>query len=174
MPPHRPTHAANNDTWFHIFFKWIHGFNLLNSHVNSMDSVKNLVCWHVFTVKTRVFHTMTHTNSNPVQLVSNSFKTCDNRQNTCIHMNPHENTYWWSGTNYEPVWHVPTGSEIVPCLLGWEWRCTIYNGWYCTKYYHKRKGLIINTDMKVSEQCGIAASKGNQIPGLIQWNIVYK
>ena len=41
-----------------------------------------------------------------VRLVSNSFKTHDNRQNTCIHVNTHENTYWWSGTNYEPVWHV--------------------------------------------------------------------
>ena len=33
-------------------------------------------------------------------------------------MNIHENTYWCSGTNYEPVQHVPTGSGIVPCLLG--------------------------------------------------------
>ena len=24
-------------------------------------------------------------------------------QDTCIHVNTHENTYWWSGTNYEPV-----------------------------------------------------------------------
>ena len=28
--------------------------------------------------------------------------------------------------------------------------------------------------MKVSEQCGIAAAKGNQIRGLIRRNIVYK
>ena len=28
--------------------------------------------------------------------------------------------------------------------------------------------------MKVSEQCGIAAAKGNQIHGLIRRNIVYK
>ena len=28
--------------------------------------------------------------------------------------------------------------------------------------------------MKVSEQCGIAASKGNQILGLIRRNITYK
>ena len=28
--------------------------------------------------------------------------------------------------------------------------------------------------MKVSEQCGIAASQGNQIPGLIKRNIIYK
>ena len=28
--------------------------------------------------------------------------------------------------------------------------------------------------MKVSEQCGIAASKGNQILGLIRRNIIYK
>ena len=35
-------------------------------------------------------------------------------------------------------------------------------------------GLIISADMKVSEQCGIAAAKGNQIIGLIRRNIVYK
>ena len=31
-------------------------------------------------------------------------------------------------------------------------------------------GVIINADMKVSEQCGIAASKGNQILRLIRRN----
>ena len=31
-----------------------------------------------------------------------------------------------------------------------------------------------NADMKVSEQCGIAAAKGNQILGLIRRNIAYK
>ena len=35
-------------------------------------------------------------------------------------------------------------------------------------------GLTISADMKVSEQCGIAAAKGNQILGLIWRNIVYK
>ena len=35
-------------------------------------------------------------------------------------------------------------------------------------------GLTISADMKVSEQCGIAAAKGNQILGLIRRNIVYK
>ena len=45
-----------------------------------------------------------------------------------------------------------------------------------TLYYHKRKylGITISGDMKVSEQCGIAASKGNQILGLIRRNITYK
>ena len=32
-------------------------------------------------------------------------------------------------------------------------------------------GVTISDDMKVSEQCGIAASKGNQILGLIKRNI---
>ena len=32
----------------------------------------------------------------------------------------------------------------------------------------------MNADMKVSEQCGIAASKGYQILGLIRRNITYK
>ena len=36
-------------------------------------------------------------------------------------------------------------------------------------------GLVtISADMKVSEQCGIAASKGNRILGLIRRNITYK
>ena len=34
--------------------------------------------------------------------------------------------------------------------------------------------LTISANMKVSEQCGIAAAKGNQILGLIRRNIVYK
>ena len=40
----------------------------------------------------------------------------------------------------------------------------------------KEKDLVvtISADMKVSEQCGIAVSKGNQIIGLIKRNITYK
>ena len=38
----------------------------------------------------------------------------------------------------------------------------------------KEKDLGVTADMKVSEQCGIAASKGNQILGLIRRNITYK
>ena len=34
-------------------------------------------------------------------------------------------------------------------------------------------GVTKSTDMKVSEQCGIAASKGNQILGFIRRNITY-
>ena len=37
-----------------------------------------------------------------------------------------------------------------------------------------QKGVTFNADMKVSEQCGIAASKGNQILGLIRRTIMYK
>ena len=35
-------------------------------------------------------------------------------------------------------------------------------------------GVTFSVDMKVSEQCGIAASKENQILGLIRRNIMYK
>ena len=38
----------------------------------------------------------------------------------------------------------------------------------------KDLGVTFNADMKVSEQCGIAASKGNQILGLIRRTITYK
>ena len=35
-------------------------------------------------------------------------------------------------------------------------------------------GVAISADMKVSEECGISASKGNKILGLITRNITYK
>ena len=38
----------------------------------------------------------------------------------------------------------------------------------------KELGVTFNAGMKVSEQCGIAASKGNQILGLIRRTITYK
>ena len=38
----------------------------------------------------------------------------------------------------------------------------------------KDLGLTISADMKIPEQCVIAAAKGNQILGLITRNIVYK
>ena len=38
----------------------------------------------------------------------------------------------------------------------------------------KDLGVTMNANMKVSEQCRIAASKGNQIPGMIRRNITYK
>ena len=43
-----------------------------------------------------------------------------------------------------------------------------------TTLKEKDLGVTISGDMKVSEQCGIAASKGNQIIGLIRRNITYK
>ena len=44
----------------------------------------------------------------------------------------------------------------------------------CTTVKEKDLGVTISADMKVSEQCGIAASKGKQILGLIRRNITYK
>ena len=38
----------------------------------------------------------------------------------------------------------------------------------------KDLGLTTSADMNVSEQCGIAAAKGNAIIGFIRRNIVYK
>ena len=43
-----------------------------------------------------------------------------------------------------------------------------------TSVKEKDLGFTISADMKVSEQCGISASKGNQILGLIRRNITYK
>ena len=44
----------------------------------------------------------------------------------------------------------------------------------CTIVKEKDIGVTINAVMKVSEQCGIVASQGNQILGLIRRNITYK
>ena len=44
----------------------------------------------------------------------------------------------------------------------------------CTIIKEKDLGVAISADMKVSEQCGIAASKGNKIIGLIRRNITHK
>ena len=38
----------------------------------------------------------------------------------------------------------------------------------------KYVGVIESSDMKVSDQCGIATRKGNQILGLIRKNIAYR
>ena len=43
-----------------------------------------------------------------------------------------------------------------------------------TTIKEKDLGLTFIADMKESEQCGIAAAKGNQILGLIRRKIVYK
>ena len=43
-----------------------------------------------------------------------------------------------------------------------------------TTVKEKDLGVTISADMKTSEQCVIAASKGNQILGLIRRNITYK
>ena len=38
----------------------------------------------------------------------------------------------------------------------------------------KDLGVTMNANMKVSEQCRITASKGNQVLGMIRRNITYK
>ena len=42
-----------------------------------------------------------------------------------------------------------------------------------TSVKEKDLGVTVSADMTVSEQCGIVASKGNQILGLISRNITY-
>ena len=62
--------------------------------------------------------------------------------------------------------HTGHGNEDAQYTMG----DTVLN----TTLKEKDLGLTIRADMKVSEQCGIAAVKGNQILGLIRRNIVYK
>ena len=44
----------------------------------------------------------------------------------------------------------------------------------CKTVKEKDLGVTMNANMKVSEQCRIAASKGNQILGMIRRNITYR
>ena len=62
--------------------------------------------------------------------------------------------------------HTGHGNEDAQYTMG----DTVLN----TTLKEKDLGLTIRADMKVSEQCGIAAVKGNQILGLIRRNIVFK
>ena len=62
--------------------------------------------------------------------------------------------------------HTGHGNEDAQYTMGG----TVLN----TTLKEKDLGLTISADMKVSEQCGIAAVKGNQIFGLIRRNTVYK
>ena len=62
--------------------------------------------------------------------------------------------------------HTGHGNEDAQYTMG----DTVLN----TTVKEKALGLTISADMKVSEQCAIAAAKGNQIIGLSRRNIVYK
>ncbi len=62
--------------------------------------------------------------------------------------------------------HTGYGNEYVEYTMG--------GSVLSTTVKEKDLGLTISADMKVSEQCGIAASKGNQILGLIRRNIAFK
>ena len=62
--------------------------------------------------------------------------------------------------------HTGHGNEDAQYTMG----DTVLN----TTVKEKDLGLTISADMKVSEQCAIAAAKGNRIIGLIRRNIVYK
>ena len=57
------------------------------------------------------------------------------------------------------------GLEILACTMKWELSKTV-----------NEIDLVVtmSANMKVSEQCRIAASKGNQILGMIRRNITYK
>ena len=62
--------------------------------------------------------------------------------------------------------HIGHGNEDAQYTMGG----TVQN----TTLKEKDLVLTISADMRVAEQCGIAAANGNQILGLIRRNIVYK
>ena len=69
--------------------------------------------------------------------------------------------YFW-----EVCLHTGHGNEDAQYTIGGD---TVIN----TSVKEKDLGLTISADMKVSDQCGIAAAKRNQILGLIRRNILY-
>ena len=62
--------------------------------------------------------------------------------------------------------HTGRGNEDAHYTMGG----TVIN----TTVKEKDLGLTISADIKISEQCAVAAAKGNQILGVIRRNIVYK
>ena len=121
-------YPANNDPWFHpLLYMWIHEFNWLNSNVSVCEFTRfceQIWCRHVFTMKSEKFFTWWHVplkqyqfwpSTTRVKLVQN----CDNRQNMCIHVNTHENTYL---ILVEPGYQLWTSMTLVQkwflnCLL---------------------------------------------------------
>ena len=58
----------------------------------------------------------------------------------------------------------------MPTYRTWDVKYKIGDTVLGTTIKEKDLGVTISADMKVSEQCCIAASKGNQIIGLIRRN----
>ena len=93
----------------------IHVFPYVNSpdSVNKFDvsthvcmSTHQICSQYPLTVKSLVFHVMTCTSETvPVLTKYDSCQThsklVTTGSNTCIHVNTHENTYWWSGIRYQ-------------------------------------------------------------------------
>ena len=52
--------------------------------------------------------------------------------------------------------------------------CRKTRHWHSKTAKEKDLGVSMNANMKVSEQCRIAVSKGNQVLGMIRRNITYK
>ena len=98
-------------------------------YVNSLDSVKK------FGVSTRVYRAImsfsrddtyqwNHTSSDPLRLMSNSFKIRDNRQNTWIHMKTHT-----GGA-------VPITNQYDTCQLVQKWFLVCWDGLTNYKFHY--------------------------------------
>ena len=66
--------------------------------------------------------------------------------------------------------HKGSGNTGMNYLMNYEMGGTIIS----KTVKEKDLGVTMNANMKVSEQCRIAASKGNQVLGMIRRNITYK
>ena len=116
------TYPANNDFTCSVNeFMGSTGSIHVFPYVISPDSVKKIIVlthWCEITSFSRDdMYQWNCTSSDPVRLVSKLVQNSWLQAEHVYSRNTQENTYWWSGTNYEPVWYVLTGSEMVPCLL---------------------------------------------------------
>ena len=77
---------------------------------------------------------------------------------------------WQMLLNFGNVNVYTQGREIGPTGVNYEMGGTILS----KTVKEKDLGVTMNANMKVSEQCRIAASKGNQVLGMIRRNITEK
>ena len=87
---------------------------------------------------------------------------------TCVHVIVKWSEKWQMLFNFEKCKCLHTGHGNLD--VNYKMGDTVLG----TTVKEKDLEVTISADMKVSEQCGIAASKGNQILGMIRRNITYK
>ena len=119
-------YPANNDPWFHMFCKWIHEFNWLNSRVSVREFTgfcDQIWCVkHVFTVKSRIFHVMTRTSETvPVLTQYDSCQT-------------HSKLVTTSRTRVFTWIHMKTGTGGAVPIMNQYGTCQLVQKWFLVSW----------------------------------------